>query len=122
MRGQSSNMTEVGSIVRFPAATKVLVIMPAWNERACIGNTVHEVIDLGRDYDVLVVDDGSDDGTAELAEAAGAHVLRLPFNLGVGGAMRAGFKFPSTRRSPWVRIEAACPPPRSPLDTMPPAK
>ena len=86
-------MTEVGSKVRFPAATRVLVIMPAWNERACIGNTVREVIDLGRNYDVLVVDDGSEDGTPELAEAAGAHVLRLPFNLGVGGAMRAGFKY-----------------------------
>ena len=74
-------------------ATRVLVIMPAWNERACIGNTVREVIDLGRNYDVLVVDDCSEDGTPELAEAAGAHVLRLPFNLGVGGAMRAGFKY-----------------------------
>ncbi|MDQ0690382.1 glycosyltransferase family 2 protein [Arthrobacter sp. W4I7] len=86
-------MTVVRNNARFPAATKVLVIMPAWNERDCIGNTVHEVIDLGRNYNVLVVDDGSDDGTPELAEAAGAHVLRLPFNLGVGGAMRAGFKY-----------------------------
>jgi glycosyltransferase involved in cell wall biosynthesis len=86
-------MRQDGGKLHFPVATRVLVIMPAWNERACIGNTVREVIGLGRNYDVLVVDDGSDDGTPELAEAAGAHVLRLPFNLGVGGAMRAGFKY-----------------------------
>jgi glycosyltransferase involved in cell wall biosynthesis len=43
--------------------------------------------------DVLVVDDGSTDDTASHAEAAGAMVLRLPLNLGVGGAMRAGFRF-----------------------------
>ena len=42
---------------------------------------------------MLVVDDGSIDDTARVAEAAGAKVLRLPFNLGVGGAMRAGFKY-----------------------------
>lgn len=86
-------MTHDGGRLRFPLTTKVLVVMPAWNERDCIGDTVREVLALDRDYDVLVVDDGSSDGTPELAEAAGAHVLRLPFNLGVGGAMRAGFKY-----------------------------
>jgi glycosyltransferase involved in cell wall biosynthesis len=86
-------MNQDGGRLRFPPASKVLVIMPAWNERACIGETVREVLGLGKHYDVLVVDDGSTDGTPELAEAAGARVLRLPFNLGVGGAMRAGFKY-----------------------------
>lgn len=86
-------MTKQSIAVPFPAVAKTLVIMPAWNERECIGDTVQEVIGLGRNYDVLVVDDGSEDGTPELAEAAGAKVLRLPFNLGVGGAMRAGFKY-----------------------------
>lgn len=86
-------MTQQGNALRFPAPTATLVIMPAWNERDCIGDTVREVLQLGRNYDVLVVDDGSEDGTPELAEAAGARVLRLPFNLGVGGAMRAGFKY-----------------------------
>ena len=54
---------------------------------------MREVLATVPDCDVLVVDDGSVDDTADLAEAAGAAVLRLPFNLGVGGAMRAGFKY-----------------------------
>jgi len=74
-------------------ARRVLVIMPAWNEGETVGSTVTEVLDLDEGYDVLVVDDGSTDGTASVARAAGATVLRLPFNMGVGGAMRTGFKF-----------------------------
>lgn len=72
---------------------RVLVIMPAWNEAEAVGNTVREVLAASESYDVLVVNDGSTDDTAAIAEAAGATVLNLPFNLGVGGAMRAGFKY-----------------------------
>ncbi|WAH96529.1 glycosyltransferase family 2 protein [Arthrobacter sp. MMS18-M83] len=72
---------------------RVLVIMPAWNEAEAVGNTVREVLATSGRYDVLVVNDGSTDNTAAVAEAAGATVLNLPFNLGVGGAMRAGFKY-----------------------------
>ena len=72
---------------------RVLVIMPAWNEGAVVGSTVREVLHANARYDVLVVNDGSTDSTAEEAAAAGATVLNLPFNLGVGGAMRAGFKY-----------------------------
>lgn len=72
---------------------RVLVIMPAWNEAEAVGNTVREVLDANSRYDVLVVNDGSTDNTAGEASAAGATVLNLPFNLGVGGAMRAGFKY-----------------------------
>lgn len=67
--------------------------MPAWNEAESVGNTVREVLALPDGYDVLVVNDGSKDETASVALDAGAVVLDLPFNLGVGGAMRAGFKF-----------------------------
>lgn len=74
---------------------RVLVIMPAWNEAEAIGQTVREVLTTSTRYDVVVVDDGSTDSTAEVAAAAGATVLHLPFNLGVGGAMRAGFKYAS---------------------------
>jgi len=72
---------------------RVLVIMPAWNEADCVGTTVAEVLSLDEPYDVLVVNDGSTDETAARAAEAGAIVMNLPFNLGVGGAMRAGFKY-----------------------------
>lgn len=73
--------------------SKTLVIMPAWNESESVHSTVREVFEHGPDCDVLVVDDGSTDGTARLAASAGARVIRLPFNMGVGGAMRTGFKY-----------------------------
>ncbi|WP_224766291.1 glycosyltransferase family 2 protein [Nocardioides campestrisoli] len=72
---------------------RVLVIMPAWNEEGSVGSTITELRDLHPDVDVLVVDDGSGDGTAEAALAAGALVCQLPFNLGVGGAMRTGYRY-----------------------------
>lgn len=75
---------------------QTLVIMPAWNESEAIGNTIREVLDFGPACDVLVVDDGSKDNTAQVARAAGATVVELPFNMGVGGAMRTGFKYAKT--------------------------
>ncbi|MEV7637516.1 glycosyltransferase family 2 protein [Pseudarthrobacter enclensis] len=70
-----------------------LIIMPAWNEAEVIGDTVRNVRRVVPQHDVLVIDDGSHDDTALIAEEAGAAVVRLPFNLGVGGAMRTGFKY-----------------------------
>lgn len=70
---------------------EVLVVIPAFNESATVGRVVSDVQDAG--YDVLVVDDGSVDDTATIAREAGAAVLSLPFNLGVGGALRLGFKY-----------------------------
>lgn len=67
--------------------------MPAWNEAEAIGNTIRNVRAVVPQHDVLVVDDGSKDDTARIAREAGATVLKLPFNLGVGGAMRTGFKY-----------------------------
>jgi glycosyltransferase involved in cell wall biosynthesis len=71
----------------------LLIVMPAFNEAACVAATVREVFAAVPGARVLVVDDGSTDDTTPLARAAGAQVLVLPFNLGVGGAMRAGFKY-----------------------------
>ena len=69
------------------------MIVPAWNESRNVGNTVREIIGQSIAYDVVVVDDGSTDDTAQVARDAGARVLVLPFNMGVGGAMRTGFTF-----------------------------
>ena len=72
---------------------RILVVIPAWNEAGAIASTIAEVKACQPDVDILVVDDGSGDATAAEAEAAGALVARLPFNLGVGGAMRAGYRY-----------------------------
>lgn len=72
---------------------RVLVIIPAWNEQDSVGATVQEVRATNPGVDVIVVDDGSTDATAAVAAGAGALVCRLPFNLGVGGAMRAGYRY-----------------------------
>ena len=71
----------------------LLVVVPAWNEQASVGHVIKEIGSACPEADVLVVDDGSTDATASVAKQAGAAVLRLPYNLGVGGAMRAGFRY-----------------------------
>lgn len=72
---------------------RLLVVLPALNEEASVAAVVAEVRRAQPRADVLVVDDGSTDRTAQVADAAGALVLSLPFNLGVGGAMRAAFRY-----------------------------
>ncbi|WP_345801873.1 glycosyltransferase family 2 protein [Microbacterium sp. AZCO] len=72
---------------------RTLIIVPAWNEAGNVGNTVREILDKIPGMDIVVVDDGSTDDTARIASAAGARVLSLPFNMGVGGAMRTGFTY-----------------------------
>lgn len=76
-----------------PSFKRVLVVVPAWNEEASVGAVVTSVKAVDPAFDVLVVDDGSGDRTSANAAASGAVVCRLPFNLGVGGAMRAGYRY-----------------------------
>lgn len=76
-----------------PEIPRVLVVVPAWNEQDSVGAVVREVRAVDPGLDVLVVDDGSGDRTSRAAAEAGAAVCRLPFNLGVGGAMRAGYRY-----------------------------
>jgi glycosyltransferase involved in cell wall biosynthesis len=72
---------------------RILVVIPAFNEEACVAQVVKEVAATLPDAHLLVVDDGSSDRTREVALEAGADVISLPFNLGVGGALRAGFRW-----------------------------
>jgi glycosyltransferase involved in cell wall biosynthesis len=74
-----------------PAPT--LVILPALNEAAALPDVLRELRRCCPQLDVLVVDDGSADDTAALARAQGVAVARLPFNLGVGGALQTGFRY-----------------------------
>jgi glycosyltransferase involved in cell wall biosynthesis len=74
---------------------RTLVIIPAFNEEASLPAVLATLRAGVRDCDVLVVDDGSADNTAAVARSGGAMVARLPFNLGVGGALRTGFRFAS---------------------------
>lgn len=73
--------------------SSTLIVMPALNEEASVAAVVREVHAKLPGVAVLVVNDGSTDATTIEARSAGAIVAELPFNLGVGGAMRAGFKF-----------------------------
>ncbi len=67
--------------------------MPAFNEEANVGRVIDETRAVDPALDAVVVDDGSFDRTAEDARAHGATVVRLPFNLGIGGAVQTGFRF-----------------------------
>ncbi|TFC11896.1 glycosyltransferase family 2 protein [Cryobacterium sp. MDB1-18-2] len=72
---------------------RTLIVMPAFNEADTVGDVIKEVFAKLPGAHCLVVNDGSDDDTTAVAQAAGASVAVLPFNLGVGGAMRLGFKY-----------------------------
>jgi glycosyltransferase involved in cell wall biosynthesis len=73
------------------APEHILLVVPAFNEERSVGTVVGAARRLG--YDVCVIDDGSADQTSARAAAAGARLLRLPVNLGVGGALRCGFRW-----------------------------
>jgi glycosyltransferase involved in cell wall biosynthesis len=70
---------------------RYLAIVPAHNEVGAIAATIAEIHDAAPSFDVLVIDDGSTDATAAVAAAAGARVVSLPFNLGIGSAVQTGY-------------------------------
>ncbi len=72
---------------------KTLVIIPAYNEEMCIADTVRNVRNKASWADILVINDCSSDGTQKVIEDLGVRHLRLPVNLGIGGAVQAGYRF-----------------------------
>ncbi len=72
---------------------RVAVVIPAYNEEKSIAGVVRGVKGLGAGYHVIVINDSSRDDTAKNAEAEGAVVIKLPVNLGIGGAVQTGFKY-----------------------------
>ncbi|PWB74592.1 glycosyl transferase family 2 [candidate division GN15 bacterium] len=71
----------------------ICAVIPAFNESGNIGGVIADIRSHDRGNCIVVVDDGSSDATAEIAQALGVTVLRLPVNLGIGGAVQTGLKY-----------------------------
>lgn len=71
----------------------LLILIPAYNEELCVDRVVASVKAVYPGAPVVVLDDGSWDGTANVARSAGAEVLQLPHHLGLGGAVQMGYRF-----------------------------
>jgi len=76
---------------------RIAVVIPAFNEEKSIGEVVHSIRGLGEGFDAIVINDNSTDRTTEVALKAGAVVIELPCNLGIGGAVQTGYKFARDR-------------------------
>jgi glycosyltransferase involved in cell wall biosynthesis len=77
------------------AGLRRIAIVPAFNEEANVGRVIDELRAFDPGLDIVVISDGSLDRTAAVAAEHGAHVIRLPFNLGIGGAVQTGFRYAS---------------------------
>jgi glycosyltransferase involved in cell wall biosynthesis len=72
----------------------VLVIVPAYNEEASIGNVLRTLRAQAPDVDIVVINDGSTDNTAEVVRSVhGVELITLPYNMGIGNAMQTGYRF-----------------------------
>jgi glycosyltransferase involved in cell wall biosynthesis len=78
------------------------VLVPALDEEAALPALLAGLAGAQPGLPVVVIDDGSRDATARVAAAAGAHVLRHPFNLGYGAALQTGYKYALARRADWL--------------------
>jgi glycosyltransferase involved in cell wall biosynthesis len=72
---------------------RTIVVIPAFNEEESLPAVLQQLREVVPELDIVVVDDGSADGTAEVVRRAGVPCVPLPFNLGIGGALRAGYRF-----------------------------
>ena len=72
---------------------KTLIIIPAYNEEENIKKVVENIIYHFPQYDYIIVNDGSIDSTAEICKSENYAFLNLPINLGIGGAVQAGYRY-----------------------------
>lgn len=79
------------------SSAKYLAVVPAYNEADSVGRVVRAIHEAAPQFDVVVIDDGSTDATEARAREAGATTVRLPFNLGIGGAVQTGFTYANER-------------------------
>src|SRR5690606_25142306 len=95
-RARSQRARDRRAVAPFSMNTEngsLLILIPAYNEELCVDRVVASVKAVYPDAPVVVLDDGSEDGTANVARAAGAEVLQLPHHLGLGGAVQMGYRF-----------------------------
>src|SRR5579864_8909889 len=81
-----------GTVRQAQNRSELMILIPAFNEVGAIASVIEEVQKVAPGTPILVVDDASIDGTYERAKCSGAHVLRLPYHLGLGGCVQAGYK------------------------------
>lgn len=72
---------------------KTLIIIPAYNERENILNTINDIRENGGNVDYVVINDCSTDDTAEILQGSDANYINLPINLGIGGGVQTGYRF-----------------------------
>jgi glycosyltransferase involved in cell wall biosynthesis len=91
----SDTLVAASSVVGVPGLAELrrVAIVPAFNEELAVPRVIDELWAFDPGLDIVVVDDGSVDRTAAVAAEKGARVLRLPFNLGIGGAVQTGFRY-----------------------------
>src|SRR3954451_12023530 len=78
---------------RAPRRLRSIAIVPAYNEEGSLGSVIEEIHSADPELEIVVVNDGSTDATAKVAEAAGVAVVSLPFNVGIGGAVQTGYQY-----------------------------
>ena len=78
-----------------------LIIIPAFNEEKVIGQTLDDLLEIDGDWDIVVIDDGSRDQTANIAKGKGVRVVSLQFNLGIGTAVQTGYKLARREDYDW---------------------
>src|SRR3990170_283018 len=84
------------------SSKEIIIIIPAYNEENNIPPLIKEIQNKVSGAGIFVIDDGSTDRTARVAEKAGALVVKLPFNMGYGAALQTGFKYALMKRYQYV--------------------